>query len=57
MSRLLLGPRAPSPAISVLAASPFDENALLRLAASLERGSEHPPTVAIVSAAEERGSS
>ncbi|MBD8065114.1 heavy metal translocating P-type ATPase [Devosia sp. PTR5] len=39
----------------VLPASGFDENALLSVAASLERASEHPLGVAIVSAAEERG--
>jgi Cu+-exporting ATPase len=39
----------------VLPQSPFDENELLRLAASAERGSEHPLGEAIVSSATERG--
>ncbi len=39
----------------VITAGGFDEAELLRLAASLERGSEHPLAAAIVSAAEERG--
>ena len=36
-------------------AAPFDANQLLRLAASLERGSEHPLAAGIVTAAEARG--
>jgi Cu+-exporting ATPase len=39
----------------VTAQSGFSEDELLRLAASLERGSEHPLAGAIVAAAEERG--
>jgi Cu+-exporting ATPase len=40
--------------ISVIAAGGFEENELLRLAASVERGSEHPLARAILSGAEER---
>ncbi len=39
----------------VVAEAGFDENELLRLAASAERGSEHPVGAAIVRAAEEKG--
>ena len=41
--------------ITVEPAHGFDENTVLQLAASLERGSEHPLATAIVSGAEERG--
>ncbi len=39
----------------VVAADGMDEDEILRLAASLERGSEHPLAAAIVAGAEERG--
>jgi Cu+-exporting ATPase len=41
--------------VEVTATGPFAEKELLRLAASLERGSEHPLAAAIVRGAEERG--
>ncbi len=41
--------------VSVVAAGGRDEDQLLRLAAGLERGSEHPLAASIVKAAEERG--
>jgi len=41
--------------VSVEAADGFQENDVLRLAAILERGSEHPLAAAIVKGAEERG--
>src|SRR2546423_10558922 len=41
--------------VTLIAQSGFDERELLRLAASLERGSEHPLAAAIVSRAQERG--
>jgi Cu+-exporting ATPase len=43
--------------VSVFAANGFDEDELLRLAASVERASEHPLAAAIVGAAERRGAS
>lgn len=41
--------------IAVRPAPGFDADALLRLAASLERSSEHPLATAIVAAAKEKG--
>ena len=41
--------------VSVVTAEGVDESDLLRMAASLERGSEHPLAAAIVKGAEERG--
>jgi Cu+-exporting ATPase len=41
--------------VGVTAVGPFGEDELLRQAASLERGSEHPLAAAIVRGAEERG--
>ena len=43
------------PALTDVVAKNFDENEVLRLAASLERGSEHPLGEAIVRGAEARG--
>jgi P-type Cu+ transporter len=40
--------------IGVIASTEFDETELLRLAASVERGSEHPLALAILNAAKER---
>ncbi|HLP97376.1 MAG TPA: heavy metal translocating P-type ATPase [Sideroxyarcus sp.] len=41
--------------ISVVAVAGYDENAVLRLGASLERASEHPLAAAIVGGAQEKG--
>jgi Cu+-exporting ATPase len=41
--------------VTVVPAEGLDERTLLRLAASLERGSEHPLAAAVVAGAEERG--
>jgi Cu+-exporting ATPase len=41
--------------VTVLPATGFDESTVLRLAGSVERGSEHPLAAAIVKGAEERG--
>ena len=41
--------------VSVVPVGTFDEGTLLKLAASLERGSEHPLAAAIVNGAQERG--
>jgi Cu+-exporting ATPase len=43
------------PKVVAIKTTGLDETEVLRLAASLERGSEHPLAAAIVSAAEERG--
>ncbi len=40
--------------VSIVTAEGVDENSLLRLAASVERGSEHPLAQAILNAAAER---
>src|SRR5262249_57469469 len=40
---------------AVVAAAGFDQNEVLRLAASVEHASEHPLALAIVAAAQERG--
>ncbi|MBI4699144.1 MAG: heavy metal translocating P-type ATPase, partial [Nitrospirae bacterium] len=41
--------------VEIVPSSGFDEKEMLKLAASLERGSEHPLAAAIVKGAEERG--